>query len=203
MVIQDVVADAVAFARKVVAEGRALIRVRDRSEKLVYDEKAFNEAAGNLTKRARGLEAPMACVEAVRNALTLPFDEGIEARARAVHEAGHRRSVQIPAAYLLRRTRGAESARHARHDQGARRVEGGGDRRGHDGRRHRHVLRQCRHPRHHDRDGTGGAGPRPRRHREELPRHGGPGRHDARAGREAFRPDQGRDRPGSRRRCRS
>ncbi len=36
--------DAKAFARKVVAEGRALIRVRDRSEKLVYDEKAFNEA---------------------------------------------------------------------------------------------------------------------------------------------------------------
>ncbi len=34
--------------------------------------------AGNLTKRARGLEAPMACVESVRNALTLPFDEGMK-----------------------------------------------------------------------------------------------------------------------------
>jgi 3-hydroxyacyl-CoA dehydrogenase len=78
VVIQDVVADACALVRKVVAESRALIRVRDRSEKLVYDEKAFNEAAGNLTKRARGLEAPMACVESVRNALTLPFDEGMK-----------------------------------------------------------------------------------------------------------------------------
>ena len=155
VVIQDVVADACALARKVVAESRALIRVRDRSEKLVYDEKAFNEAAGNLTKRARGLEAPMACVESVRNALTLPFDEGMKRERELFHETGHRRSVQIPAAYLLRRTRGAESARHARHDQGARRFEGGGDRRGHDGRRHRHVLCQCRHSRHHHRDGAG------------------------------------------------
>jgi 3-hydroxyacyl-CoA dehydrogenase len=74
----DPIAEAAAFVRKVVVEGRPLIRVRDRAEKLSYDEKAFNEAAGNLTKRARGLEAPMACVEAVRNALTLPFDEGMK-----------------------------------------------------------------------------------------------------------------------------
>ena len=81
LLVQDVVEDACALARKAVAESRALIRVRDRSEKLVYDEKVFNEAAGNLTKRSRGLEAPMACVEAVRNALTLPFDEGLKREA--------------------------------------------------------------------------------------------------------------------------
>jgi 3-hydroxyacyl-CoA dehydrogenase len=74
----DIIADATALAMKAAAEGRALIRVRDRAEKLVVDETAFNEAAAGLTKRARGLDAPMACVESVRNALTLPFDEGVK-----------------------------------------------------------------------------------------------------------------------------
>jgi 3-hydroxyacyl-CoA dehydrogenase len=73
----DVIADAIALAMKAVAEGRALIRVRDRAEKLALDETAFDEAAAGLTKRARGLEAPMACVASVRNALTMPFDEGV------------------------------------------------------------------------------------------------------------------------------
>ncbi|WP_088343399.1 MULTISPECIES: 3-hydroxyacyl-CoA dehydrogenase NAD-binding domain-containing protein [Rhodomicrobium] len=75
----DIVADGVAFARKILAEGRPIQRVRDRADKLAFDEKAFKEAAGNLTKRARGLEAPMACVTSVHNALTMPFDEGIGA----------------------------------------------------------------------------------------------------------------------------
>lgn len=72
LVIGDVVADAVALARQVVAEGRALVRVRDRTDKLALDETAFNEAAAALTKRARGLDAPMACVEAVRDASPCP-----------------------------------------------------------------------------------------------------------------------------------
>ncbi len=75
----DIVADGVTFARKVLAEGRPLKRVRDRDDKLAFDEKAFNEAAGALTKRSRGLEAPMACVQTVRNAFTMPFDEGLAA----------------------------------------------------------------------------------------------------------------------------
>jgi 3-hydroxyacyl-CoA dehydrogenase len=66
---------AVAFARRVVAEGRPLKRVREREDKLIGE--GFADAAEELTRRLRGREAPAACVEAVRNAIVLPFDEGL------------------------------------------------------------------------------------------------------------------------------
>jgi 3-hydroxyacyl-CoA dehydrogenase len=71
----DPTAGAIAFARRVVAEGRPLRRVRDREDKLVAE--GFADAAEALTRRLRGREAPAACVEAVRNAITLPFEEGL------------------------------------------------------------------------------------------------------------------------------
>jgi 3-hydroxyacyl-CoA dehydrogenase len=76
----DLVAAATAFARRVVAERRPLGRLRDRDDKLApvrADPRSFDEAAAALTRRVRGREAPAACVEAVRNAFTLPFDEGL------------------------------------------------------------------------------------------------------------------------------
>jgi 3-hydroxyacyl-CoA dehydrogenase len=75
----DVIAEAVAFARKAVANKLPLKSIKDRDDKLNYDEGSFNALAGELTKRARGLEAPIACVQAVRNAATLPFAEGVKA----------------------------------------------------------------------------------------------------------------------------
>jgi 3-hydroxyacyl-CoA dehydrogenase len=71
----DLRASAVAFARRVVAESRPLRLVRDRDEKLVGE--GFADAAEALTRRLRGREAPEACVEAVRNAIVLPFEEGL------------------------------------------------------------------------------------------------------------------------------
>jgi 3-hydroxyacyl-CoA dehydrogenase len=71
---------AVEFARRLVAEGRPLRLVRDREEKLAAaraDPQPFDAAAASLTRRARGEAAPAAAVEAVRNAFTLPFDEGL------------------------------------------------------------------------------------------------------------------------------
>ncbi|MGB0085155.1 MAG: 3-hydroxyacyl-CoA dehydrogenase NAD-binding domain-containing protein [Rhodomicrobiaceae bacterium] len=73
----DIVEDGVAFARRVIEDRRVLMRVRDRNDKLAVDEAAFSEAAANLTKRSRGLDAPLACVESIRNALVMPFDEGL------------------------------------------------------------------------------------------------------------------------------
>jgi 3-hydroxyacyl-CoA dehydrogenase len=76
----DLTAAATAFARRVVSEGRPLQKARDRDDKLVAtrgDSKSFDETAAALTRRLRGREAPAACVEAVRNAFTLPFDEGL------------------------------------------------------------------------------------------------------------------------------
>ncbi len=72
----DVIAAAIAFSRKAVSEKLSLMRVRDRQDKLAFDQAAFDALAGSLTKRTRGLEAPLACARAVRNAATLPFDEG-------------------------------------------------------------------------------------------------------------------------------
>ncbi len=77
----ELTAAATAFARRVLAEQRPLRRVRDRDDKLAAvraDPKSFADAAAALTRRLRGREAPAACVEAVRNAFTLPFDEGLE-----------------------------------------------------------------------------------------------------------------------------
>jgi 3-hydroxyacyl-CoA dehydrogenase len=76
----DLVGAAIAFARRAVAEHRPLQRLRDRDDKLAptrTDPRPFDEAAAALTRRLRGREAPAACVEAVRNAFTLPFEEGL------------------------------------------------------------------------------------------------------------------------------
>jgi 3-hydroxyacyl-CoA dehydrogenase len=76
VVAGDLTEGAVSFARRVVAEARPLRRVRDRDEKLIGE--GFADAAENLTRRLQGQEAPVACVEAVRNAIVLPFEEGLE-----------------------------------------------------------------------------------------------------------------------------
>jgi 3-hydroxyacyl-CoA dehydrogenase len=71
----DLTAAAVAFARRVVAEGLLLRLARDREDKLIGE--GFADAAEMLTRCQRGREAPAACVEAVRNAIVLPFEEGL------------------------------------------------------------------------------------------------------------------------------
>ncbi|TGV62130.1 3-hydroxyacyl-CoA dehydrogenase, partial [Mesorhizobium sp. M2D.F.Ca.ET.160.01.1.1] len=38
---------------------------------------AFDAEAADLGRKARGLEAPVACAQAVRDAVTLPFDEAL------------------------------------------------------------------------------------------------------------------------------
>ena len=72
----DPIEGAIGFARRVVAEGQPLRRVRDRDEKLIAE--GFADAAETLTRRLRGREAPAACVEAVRIAIILPFDAGLK-----------------------------------------------------------------------------------------------------------------------------
>jgi 3-hydroxyacyl-CoA dehydrogenase len=72
----DVAEAASAFARCVVAERRPLRLVRDGDDKLVAE--GFADAAASLTQRLRGREAPAACIEAVRNAIVLPFEEGLK-----------------------------------------------------------------------------------------------------------------------------
>jgi 3-hydroxyacyl-CoA dehydrogenase len=78
----DLVADTVAFARSKISE--KLVAVRDRT--VSADLAAFDALVKETTKKARGLEAPLAAAQAVRNALTMDFDEALKAeRAAFVH----------------------------------------------------------------------------------------------------------------------
>ncbi|SDA53770.1 3-hydroxyacyl-CoA dehydrogenase NAD-binding domain-containing protein [Mesorhizobium qingshengii] len=76
----DLTTHAVNFAREMARMGGPFTPVRDRDEGLrETDLVAFDAEATDLARKARGLEAPIACAQAVRNAVTLPFDEALAA----------------------------------------------------------------------------------------------------------------------------
>lgn len=77
----DLAEGAIAFAKKVVAENRPLRRVSTMTEKI--DEarskpEIFADYRKQLAKRARGFEAPEACVKAVEAAVNRPFAQGLK-----------------------------------------------------------------------------------------------------------------------------
>ncbi len=79
--------EAVAFARSVA--GQAPARVRDRDDKLAAaraNPALLDEAAAPLLKRARGQRGPAYCVDAVRAAVTMPFDQGMALEAKLFAE---------------------------------------------------------------------------------------------------------------------
>ncbi len=80
-IVESTAAGGEAFARKVLAEKRPLRRLRDDDSKLVAakaDRSIFTNAAAAANKRNRGLEAPLACAEAVSWTLDVPFDEALK-----------------------------------------------------------------------------------------------------------------------------
>ena len=145
----DLVAGAVAFARKVLAEKRPLMRVKDREDKL-EDVRAnpakFDEIVAQHAKKTRGLHAPAAAIEAIRMTLDTPIDEaqkkerdlfmklvvGDQSKAQRHIFFAEREAAKVPGI-------GKDVA--AARDQARR-----GDRRRHHGRRHRDEFRQRRHP---------------------------------------------------------
>jgi 3-hydroxyacyl-CoA dehydrogenase len=73
----DLLPGAVAFARDVAAKPFA--RTRDRNEKLgtaQENEAIFDAARQTSKKKQRGLSAPVAAIDAVKTATTLPFEDG-------------------------------------------------------------------------------------------------------------------------------
>jgi 3-hydroxyacyl-CoA dehydrogenase len=76
----DLLDGAIAYARAELAAGREHARVRDRTA--AGDLAAFDAAASGVAKRARGMEAPPATAEAVRAALTEPFEQGLATERR-------------------------------------------------------------------------------------------------------------------------
>ena len=67
---------AIAFAQERIAAGPPHPLARDRTPEL-KDPGIFAATRERLERRARGQRAPVACLECVELALTLPFDEGI------------------------------------------------------------------------------------------------------------------------------
>jgi 3-hydroxyacyl-CoA dehydrogenase len=76
----DLAEGAIAFAHAALAAGHAYARVRDRVA--AGELAAFDAAAAAVAKRARGMEAPPATAEAVRAALTEPFEHGLATERR-------------------------------------------------------------------------------------------------------------------------
>jgi 3-hydroxyacyl-CoA dehydrogenase len=73
----DLLPGAVAFARDVAEKPFA--RTRDRNQKLgtaQENEAIFDAARQTSKKKQRGLSAPLAAIDAVKTATTLPFDDG-------------------------------------------------------------------------------------------------------------------------------
>ncbi len=74
--------NALAFTQKVLTENRPIQRNSQRDDKIASlrdNMQEFEAAASKLLKRSRGLHAPAACVESVKNSITMPFDEGLKA----------------------------------------------------------------------------------------------------------------------------
>lgn len=72
--------DAVAMARRILADGRPLVRVRDRDDKVAADRAdpgLFDDFRARNARAFRGFRAPGHIVKAVEAAVGLPFDLGM------------------------------------------------------------------------------------------------------------------------------
>jgi len=77
----DLLEGGVAFAEKVVAEGRELRRVRDIDENVAGargNDEIYENFRKSIARRTRGFFAPDKIIDCVRAAVELPFDEGMK-----------------------------------------------------------------------------------------------------------------------------
>ncbi|MEQ1684806.1 MAG: 3-hydroxyacyl-CoA dehydrogenase NAD-binding domain-containing protein [Burkholderiaceae bacterium] len=79
----DLLAGALAFARKVVADNAPLKRARDLKVLDAQPDAFLQFARNTVAAGAKNFPAPLKCVEAVANALTKPFDEGLRLEREA------------------------------------------------------------------------------------------------------------------------
>ena len=150
----DLTQYAIALAQRLAATEK-LRRLRDDDGRLAEDRanrSRFDAVAQELTKRARGQRAPYACVEAVRAALDLPFDAGLERERMLFAElmAGEQSKALRHLFFAERnaaRTPHFSVKHEAPHDRERR-----DPRRRHDGKRHRDGVRRRGHSLGSDRD---------------------------------------------------
>ncbi len=141
----DLLEAAIAFTKKL--DSSRIRRIRDmkaqarwrRGSVLRQGARAGGEGIARLpgAARDRGLR---------RGGGDAAVRRGPQGRARALPAARQYRRVEGAAPRVLRRAPDLEDPRRAGGHPGARDQQSRGDRRRHHGRRHRHVLRQRRHP---------------------------------------------------------
>ena len=90
---------ALAFARKVVAEGRKLTRIRDQNEKVEAARgkpEIFADFRKANARKFRGFKAPESNIQCIEAAVNLPFEEGIKVEAKLFAElmAGSQSAAQ-------------------------------------------------------------------------------------------------------------
>ncbi len=84
----DLLEEALAYAEEVVRSGARLRKVSEMEPKLsVPFGPFFTGERTRAAKKARGLEAPLRCIDAVQAAVTLPFDEGLRRERELFMEA--------------------------------------------------------------------------------------------------------------------
>ena len=117
-------------------------------------------------EKSRGLEAPVAAAQAVRNAITMPFDEALRPSAGpSCSRFGRPVACAAPPVLAEREAAKVDGIGKGRLFAGE---EGWGHRRWPDGRQHRHGLRQWRLRGRRTRHERRGARPQLRQHREDL-----------------------------------
>jgi 3-hydroxyacyl-CoA dehydrogenase len=76
----DLVQGAIAFAEKVIADDSPLRKVSEMNEKVEAARgkpEIFGDFRKSIARKARGFEAPEACIKAVEASVNMPFDKGM------------------------------------------------------------------------------------------------------------------------------
>ncbi|MBC9867081.1 MAG: 3-hydroxyacyl-CoA dehydrogenase [Opitutae bacterium] len=79
--VDDLYEGGMAMAKKVVEEGRPLIKVRDANDKLEdakKDPKLFHRFRRRVARKTRGFDAPESIIQCVEDTLIKSFDDGIQ-----------------------------------------------------------------------------------------------------------------------------
>jgi 3-hydroxyacyl-CoA dehydrogenase len=80
---------AIAFAKKIIAENRPLVRVRDNNTKIVEDRanpEIFSEFRKANARKFRGFMAPEHNIRCIEAAVNLPFEEGLKVERKLFME---------------------------------------------------------------------------------------------------------------------
>jgi len=82
----DLLEGAVAFAERLLSEGKPLRRLRDITPRMDRADVFFAEARKRVAKDYRGFPAPAKCVDAVEASLKLPLEEGMKYERRCFED---------------------------------------------------------------------------------------------------------------------